>query len=89
MSEIEQSTFTSEILKNRQLEIKTEAKKASVIFKEYSKLLDALDQRNNVIIAILGNGFFLRDLALVYKIEKWIKTYKNKVGSLAFMLRCF
>jgi hypothetical protein len=79
LSEIEQSTFTSEILKNRQLEIKTEAKKASVIFKEYSKLLDALDQRNNVIIAILGNGFFLRDLALVYKIEKWIKTYKNKV----------
>ena len=64
---------------DRQLGRQTEAKKASVIFKEYSKLLDALDQRNNIIIAVLGNGFFLRDLYQVYKIEKWIATYKDKV----------
>ena len=75
LNEIENTTFTSEILKNKQLEIQTEAKKASAIFKEYSKLLDALDQRNNLIIAVLGNGFFLRDLHQVYKIEKWIKLY--------------
>ena len=79
LNEIENTTFTSEILKTKQLEIQTEAKKASVIFKEYSKLLDALDQRNNLIIAVLGNGFFLRDLYQVYKIEKWIATYKDKV----------
>jgi hypothetical protein len=79
LNEIENTTFISEILKTKQLEIQTEVKKASVIFKEYSKLLDALDQRNNVIIAVLGNGFFLRDLHLVYKIEKWIVTYKDKV----------
>ncbi len=79
LNEIEQTTFTSEILKNKQLEIQTDAKKASTIFKEYSKLLDALDQRNNVIIAVLGNGFFLRDLHQVYKIENWIATYKTKV----------
>ncbi|GGK54634.1 MULTISPECIES: MutS-related protein [Flavobacteriaceae] len=79
LNEIEQTTFTSEILKNKQLEIQTDAKKASAIFKEYSKLLDALDQRNNVIIAVLGNGFFLRDLHQVYKIENWIATYKTKV----------
>ena len=79
LNEIENTTFTSEILKSKQLEIQTEAKKASAIFKEYSKLLDALDQRNNIIIAVLGNGFFLRDLHQVYKIEKWIATYKDKV----------
>jgi len=79
LNEIENTTFTSETLKKKQLEIKTETKKASAIFKEYSKLLDALDQRNNVIIAVLGNGFFLRDLYQVYKIEKWISTYKDKV----------
>ena len=79
LNEIENTTFTSEILKNKQLEIQTDSKKASAIFKEYSKLLDALDQRNNVIIAVLGNGFFLRDLHQVYKIEKWIATYKTKV----------
>ena len=38
LNEIENTTFTSEILKTKQLEIQTEAKKASVIFKEYSKL---------------------------------------------------
>ncbi|MEX1384005.1 DNA mismatch repair protein MutS, partial [Lutibacter sp.] len=79
LNEIENTNFTSEILKNKQLEIQSEVKKASTIFKEYSKLLDALDQRNNDIIAILGNGFFLRDLNQVYKIEKWIATYKDKV----------
>ena len=79
LNEIENATFTAEILKDKQQKIQTEAKKASVIFKEYSKLLDALDQRNNVIIAVFGNGFFLRDLSQVYKIEKWIETYKSKV----------
>jgi hypothetical protein len=79
LDEIEKATFTAQILKEKQLEIQTKAKKASTIFKEYSKLLDALDQRNNVIIAVFGNGFFLRDLQQVYKIEKWIETYKSKV----------
>lgn len=79
LNEIENTSFTSEILKRKQQEIQTESEKASVIFKKYSKLLDALDQRNNVIIAVAGNGLFLRDLQQVYKIEKWIETYKSKV----------
>ncbi|WP_298287872.1 DNA mismatch repair protein MutS [uncultured Lutibacter sp.] len=79
LNEIENTSFKSEILKNEQLKIQTEFKKASTIFKEYSKSLDALDQRNNVIIAVLGNGFFLKDLHQASKIEKWIKTYKSKV----------
>jgi ABC-type lipoprotein export system ATPase subunit len=79
LNEIENTTFISGILKSKQLEIQTEEKKASIIFKDYSRLLDALDQRNNVIIAVFGNGLFLRDLQQVYKIEKWIETYKSKV----------
>lgn len=79
LNEIENTTFSSEILKKRQQEIKTESEKASTIFKKYSRLLDNLDQRNNVIIAIFGNGLFLRDLQQAYKIEKWIEQYKNNV----------
>ena len=45
----------------------------------FSKLLDALDQRNNVIVAIFANGFFLRDILISHKIESWIKTHKNEV----------
>jgi hypothetical protein len=77
--EIETTTFTSKILKEKQQDIQTESQKASLIFARFSKTLDALDQRNNVIIAILGNAFLLRDVQEAYKIEQWIKKYKNKI----------
>ncbi|SNR55879.1 MutS-related protein [Lutibacter flavus] len=79
LNEIETTSFSSGVLKNKQLEIKNENEKASIIFKKFSKLLDALDQRNNLIIGVIGNGFFLRDLQLVYNIENWIGSYKNNV----------
>ena len=79
LHEIETTTFSSQLLKEKQEIIQTETKKASEIFASFSKILDALDQRNNVIIAIFGNAFFLRDLKQVYKIEQWIKTYSDKV----------
>jgi len=79
LNEIENISFKSSILRLKQQEIKSETEKASLIFKKYSKLLDALDQRNNLMIGAVGNGLFLRDLYQVHKIEKWINTYKNKV----------
>ncbi len=79
LNEIESISFTSKILKQKQQEIKTETQKASLIFAKFSKVLDSFDQRNNLIIAIIGNGFFLRDLEQVNKVEKWIYNYKDKV----------
>ena len=76
---IENEIFISSTLKFKQNEIKTENKKASLIFKDFSKILDAFDQRNNMIFGVLGNGFFLWDLQQSYKIEQWIKNYQNKV----------
>ena len=79
LNEIENCDFSSDILINKQRSIKTESQKASVIFAKLSKILDALDQRNNLLIAILGNAFLLRDLQQANKIEKWIETYATKV----------
>jgi len=79
LNEIENCDFSSEILINKQRSIQTESLKASVIFAKLSKILDALDQRNNLVIAILGNAFLLRDLQQANKIEKWIETYAGKV----------
>ena len=62
LNQIETETFTSKLLQQKQDQIKSEKKKASVIFKEFSKVLDALDNRNNLISAIFGNGLFLLDL---------------------------
>ncbi len=79
LAQIENEEFTDSTLKNKQEKIKQGNKKASTIFKEFSKKLDAFDQRNNIIIAVFGNGLFLWDIRNTIKIEKWISTYKNTV----------
>jgi DNA mismatch repair ATPase MutS len=79
LAQIENEEFTNATLKDKQKIIQLENKKASEIFKEFSKILDAFDQRNNVIIMVFGNGLFLWDIRNTIKIEKWISTYKNTV----------
>ncbi|WBX76798.1 DNA mismatch repair protein MutS [Tenacibaculum ovolyticum] len=79
LAQIENETFTNSTLKNKQEKIKQKNKKASTIFKEFSKNLDAFDQRNNVIISVFGNGLFLWDIRNTIKIEKWITTYRNTI----------
>ncbi len=81
LNEIENHRFSSKILIDKQKTIQTESQKASLIFAKFSKILDALDQRNNMLMAVLGNAFLLWDLQQAFKIEKWIKTYSNKVES--------
>ena len=76
---LEQENFSSEILKKNQALIHSEKKKASAIFKEFSKAIDALDQRNNMLFGIFGNGFLLWDLRQSYKLEKWISAYRQHV----------
>ena len=78
---IENEEFTSDLLQKKQREIKYDSKKASDILKELAKYIDALDQRNNILFALLGNGFALWDIKQTYKIEKWINTYKNQVNN--------
>lgn len=77
---IENETFTSEILIRKQKQIQAGNKMASDVFKTFSKHLDALDNRNNLIGAIFGNGLFLTDLKNTYHIEHWIEHYGDKVA---------
>ncbi len=77
---IENEVFSSQLLKEKQQQIQSEGKKASQIFRELSKSLDALDNRNNLISAIFGNGFFLTDIKHSYHIEQWIKQHADKVS---------
>lgn len=77
---IENESFSSELLQQKQKQIQSGDKKASEIFKSFSKSLDALDNRNNLIGAIFGNGYFLTDIKHSYQIERWIAQYKNKVS---------
>lgn len=78
---IETEEFSTTLLKEKQEEIKEAEKKASTIFFKFSKHIDALDNRNNLISAIFGNGFFLYDLRNAYLIEQWILQYKSTVAN--------
>lgn len=80
LNAIENETFTSVLLSEKQQQIQSDTVKASVLFKQFSKHLDALDNRNNVISAIFGNGLFLWDINQAYKIEQWIAENANKVN---------
>lgn len=80
LNQIEKETFQSELLKSKQQKIKSKDVKASVVFSKLSKSLDALDNRNNIFSAIIGNGFFLTDIKNSFKIEQWISQYGHKVA---------
>lgn len=79
LNEIENEKFASEILVEKQTIINSESKKASKIFKEFARILDTFDQRNNILIAVLGNGLFLTEIYNACKVEKWISNYKHVV----------
>jgi DNA mismatch repair ATPase MutS len=79
LNEIEKSNFKSELLEKQKNKIETADKKASIILKDFSKVLDAFDQRNNMLFGFFANGLLLWDLRQSYRIEKWIKNYANNV----------
>ena len=79
LNQIENEDFSSELLLKKQKYIQSESEKASDIFNKLSKSLDSLDNRNNFISAIFGNGYFLIDLKNSYKVEQWLAAYKDKV----------
>ncbi|TVZ52410.1 MutS-related protein [Dokdonia sp. Hel_I_53] len=79
LSQIENKEFKSLLLSKKRNQIITDTTASSSILYKFSKKLDALDQRNNIIIGFLANGFFLRDLAIVSDIEQWILSNKASI----------
>ncbi|MCK0130257.1 DNA mismatch repair protein MutS [Flavobacteriaceae bacterium F08102] len=79
LNEIEQVDFTSTLLQEKQKIIQSETLKASVIFKRFSKILDAFDQRNNMFVGVVGNGLALMDLWNAHRIERWMQKYHKSV----------
>lgn len=78
--EIENREFTSQLLKEKRSVVINSSKKASTVLKKFAKHLDALDQRSNMIVGFVLNGFMLRDLRQSYNIEQWIESHKSEVA---------
>ena len=76
---IEETKFSSKLIEEKYNDIYSEGKNASAVLKIFSKALEALDQRNNIFLAIIGNALFLWDLKQTSKIEKWISMYGANV----------
>lgn len=80
LEQIEKQAFTSDLLSEKRKHIISSAQKSSVVLRAFSKHLDALDQRNNILVGIIANGFFIRDLAIVSQVEAWIEKHKDDVA---------
>lgn len=78
---IEDAEFNSSLLKSFQSKIYSDSTKASQVLQVLSRHIDGLDQRNNILLGIVLNGFMLRDLTQSLKIEKWIVAHADKVQS--------
>jgi hypothetical protein len=77
---LESENFEDETLQKFKKSIQTEGVKASQVIKQFSKYLDALDQRNNLIFGVVANGFFLWDIYQSHRIEQWIAENANQVA---------
>ncbi|MBM77204.1 MAG: DNA mismatch repair protein MutS [Crocinitomicaceae bacterium] len=74
---IENTNFESKKLNDVKLKISSEINSASVNTKKLFKIISQLNNRHNLIIGFLGNGFALWDLQYVYQFEKWLKNNLN------------
>ena len=67
---IEKGNFDAPLLQKKQQNVINEAEKASIILKKFASILNALDQRNNMLFGIFANGLLLWDITQCYRIEK-------------------
>ena len=79
ISILETAEFSSEILLEKKKLVVNPSQKASSVVKKFAKYLDALDQRSNMLIGVLANGFMLRDLRQSHNIENWITAHRGEV----------
>ena len=75
---IEEQQFDAKILGDIQKRLSSDSVKAYDSIRKLSKILNALDQRSNLLVAIL-NIFTMREVRIIMELEKWIQKNKNSV----------
>jgi DNA mismatch repair ATPase MutS len=74
---IETGKMNSPLLVKLSSQFDSNQKKASNCIASLKKESDRLDNRMNIVIAILLNGIFLWDIRVMRRIEEWRTTYKD------------
>ncbi|MHA7832469.1 MAG: MutS-related protein [Flagellimonas sp.] len=81
ISELEEHTFSSELLQELQKRLNVKGEKTSKILKRFSQSTTMLEQQFNLIISFFGQGLGLYSLFYAYKVESWIVKYGKEVES--------
>ncbi|MDY8134821.1 MutS-related protein [Aquimarina sp. 2201CG5-10] len=79
VDKIENTDFDATLLKDKQQLVISETEKASQTLKQFASILNAFDQRNNMMFGVLANGLMLWDILQSYRIEQWIAKNHHKV----------
>ena len=87
--QIETQDFKAALLQDQKKKIEVSGQKASAVLQKFSRYLSSLDQRNNILIGVLTNGFMLRDIRVSHHIEKWIMAHKKEVSTWFEVLHFF
>ena len=87
--QIETQDFKAALLQDQKKRIEPSGQKASAVLQKFSRYLSSLDQRNNILIGVLTNGFMLRDIRVSHHIEKWIMAHKKEVSTWFEVLHFF
>jgi DNA mismatch repair ATPase MutS len=79
LMQLEDHHFDAVLLQQYKSHILEKDKKVSAVLKDFARILNALDQRNNMLFGIVGNGLLLWDLRQCFLLEQWIKEYGHHV----------
>lgn len=74
--EVEKQDFAAPLLIQLKSNFYKDGESASKQIRRLTKLLDALDNRNNIILGFLLNAFLLWDWNYLWRIEKWQKSHQ-------------
>ncbi len=77
---IENETFTSKLLQNKEKELGDNNAAVSSQINRFLTLYQQKEFSNNLIIKVIGNALFLYDLFTSYRLEQWIDQHKNQVA---------
>ena len=76
---IQTASFGAPLLKSLQRYLKTNGQPPSVHIKNLTSIVDALDNRLNVIAVLFLNGFLMWDINYVLRLEKWNRTHRKQL----------
>lgn len=76
---IEEEDFESDILRGLKGKVDHDQINASKVIQDLNRAIDLFNNRNNLLVALLGNGFFLWDLQTSFRLQKWLSRHASEV----------